>query len=161
VKQERPEREDGQQTDAERPDVLHRDRDASDVPRLVGERAVERLHLGSPDPAGQPIQEDQEPDRDDHDHDLGPVLDRTDHDTLHGRPADEGEHERQRERGPVREAVVHQRPRDVGGEGRHLALGEVDDVGGAVDENERQGEAREDRAGGETAHDLLDEIRHQ
>jgi hypothetical protein len=55
---------------------------------------------------------------------------------------------------------VHQLPGDVGAEHRHLALREVDDVGRAVDEDERQREAREDRAGCEAADDLLQEGSH-
>jgi hypothetical protein len=54
--------------------------------------------------------------------------------------------------------VVHQRPGDVRREGRHLALREVDDVGGAVDEDEREREAGVDRTGGEPGRDLLEEL---
>ena len=66
------------------------------------------------------------------------------------------------ERRPVADAVVRrQRPGDVGREHRHLALGEVDHAGGAVDEHERQRERAVDAAGGETRDDLLEELRHQ
>ncbi len=50
------------------------------------------------------------------------------------------------ERGPVRPAVVRrQRPGDVGRERRHLALGEVDHPGRAVDQDERERERGVDR----------------
>ena len=126
-----------------------------------GKRAVERLHLGAPDPAGEPVEGDEEADRHDHDHDLGSMLDRPDHDPLDRGAADEGDHERERERGPERESMAHQRPRDEGRERRHLALREVEDIRGAVDEDERQREARVDRPLREPAHDLLQKLGHQ
>jgi len=70
--------------------------------------------------------------------------------------------ERQAECDPLVHAVVlDQRPGDVGGEHRHLALGEVDHAGRPVDQHERERERREDRAGGEPCDDLLEELGHQ
>jgi hypothetical protein len=56
---------------------------------------------------------------------------------------------------------MQQRPADEGREHRHLPLREVDDVRRAIDEDEREREQRVDPAGGEAAHDLLPEVRHQ
>ena len=50
---------------------------------------------------------------------------------------------------------------DVGRERRHLALGEVDHPGGAVDQHERERERAVDAAGGEARDDLLEEGGHQ
>ena len=76
-------------------------------------------------------------------------------------PADERERERDRERRPVRPAVVRrQRPGDVGRERRHLALGEVDDPGRAVDQHERERERAVDRRPRRARDDLLHEVGH-
>ena len=65
------------------------------------------------------------------------------------------------ERRPVRPAVVRdQRPGDVGREHRHLALGEVDHPGRAVDQDERERERGVDRARREPRDDLLEEVGH-
>ena len=91
-----------------------------------------------------------------------PVRDRRDHVRWMPRPSAEGEDERDHEREPVRPAVVlDQRPGDVGREHRHLALGEVDHAGRAVDQDERERERREDRPAPEPRDDLLEELGHQ
>ena len=57
--------------------------------------------------------------------------------------------------------LLHQAPGDERAEHRHLALREVDDAGGAVDQHEGEREARVDPAGGEPRDDLLEELFHQ
>ena len=57
----------------------------------------------------------------------GSALDRPDDRPLERDPAHERDQERQRERAPVADAVVDERPGDEGRERRHLALGEVHD----------------------------------
>ena len=77
---------------------------------------------------------------------------RPDHALVDADAAEERDAEREDERRPVRPAVVRdQRPRDVGREHPHLALREVDDVRRAVDEHEREREARVDRPVSEPA----------
>jgi len=89
-------------------------------------------------------------------------LDRADDGTLDAEAEPEGDHEREAEGEPLVDAVVFdQRPGDVGGEHRHLTLGEVDHAGRPVDQHERERERREDRAGGEPCDDLLEELGHQ
>ena len=82
------------------------------------------------------------------------MLDRPDDHALDGGAEHERDQQGQDEGRPVGH-VVHQRPGDEGREHRHLTLGEVEDVGRAVDEDESQREAREDRALREAADDLL------
>ena len=53
-----------------------------------------------------------------------------------------------------------QLPAQVGAEHRHLALGEIDVVGGDEDHHQRQRQARIDGAVGEPRGDLLDELLH-
>jgi hypothetical protein len=86
-------------------------------------------------------------------------LDRPDHDALDCDSPRERDRDRQRERRPVRKAVMHERPRDERGEHRHLALGEVDDASGAVDEDERKRQQRPRSSGGEADDRLLRELR--
>ena len=92
----------------------------------------------------------------------GSPLDRADHRLVDPEATGERREQRDRERRPVADAVVRrQRPGDVGGEHRHLALGEVDDAGGPVDQDERERQQPVDAAGGEARDDLLEELRHQ
>ena len=49
---------------------------------------------------------------------------------------------------------------EIGAEHRHLALGEIDVVGGDEDHHQRQGQAGIDGAVGEARGDLLDELLH-
>ena len=73
-------------------------------------------------------------------------LDRAHDDPLERDPAHERDQERQRERAPVADAVVDERPGDEGRERGHLALGEVHDAGRAVDDHDREREQGVDRA---------------
>ena len=83
-------------------------------------------------------------------------------DALDAEAEREREDERADEGRPVRPAVVLvQRPGDVGGEHRHLALREVDHARGAVDQHERERERRVDRPRPEPRDDLLEELGHQ
>ena len=50
---------------------------------------------------------------------------------------------------------VDKRQRDIGGERRHLALGEVHVVGGLVDHDQGQRHAGVDAARGDARHDLM------
>ena len=153
---------DGREADGDRADVRIGDRDVADLERPAREGALDGAHLARPDPRRKPVEQEQQADRDDHDADLRAALDGANHRLVDPESADERHEQGDRERGPVADAVVrHQRPGDVGGEHRHLALGEVDDAGGAVNEHERQREQAVDAAGGETRDDLLEELRHQ
>jgi hypothetical protein len=122
----------------------------------------QELLVGPPDPAREPVQDHEQRDRRHHDRQLASALERPDHDLLDRGAAEERDREREEERRPETEAVVRdQRPRDVGREHPHLALREVDHVRRAVDQDEREREARVDRAVSEPRHDLLHELRHQ
>jgi hypothetical protein len=105
-----------------------------------------------------PLEQDQQPDRHDHDRDDTCALDGLDRDAVDEDPTDECHRERQEERTPVADAPLHQLPRDVRREHRHLSLREVDDVGRAVDENERERETAEDAAAREPRDRLLGEL---
>ena len=98
------------------------------------------------------------PEGDDDDGEDRRVLDGSDHHALDDEAPDEGDDQRAAERDPVGHARLEQRPREVGAEHRHLALGEVHHVGGLVDHDEGQREARVDAAGGEPRDDLLEKM---
>ncbi len=74
--------------------------------------------------------------------------------------ADERDRQGGEEGAPVRQPVVDQRPGEIGTEGRHLALREVDHARRAVDDHERERQRPVDAAGGEAADDLLPELAH-
>jgi len=57
--------------------------------------------------------------------------------------------------------VIDQRERGERRQHGHLALGEVHESHGVVDEDEGKGEAGEDAAGGDAADDLLQDSLHQ
>ena len=71
----------------------------------------------------------------------------------------EGDRERREERLPVREAPLDELVGDVRRQHRELALREVDDVGRAIDEHEREREAAVDGADREPLHRQLREDR--
>ncbi len=71
----------------------------------------------------------------------------------------ERDQQRQEEREPVRDAPDRELIRDVRRRHRELALGEVDHFRRAVDQDEREREAAEDRALRETGDRLLREDR--
>ena len=111
------------------------------------ERALQLLRLAAPLPDHEPVDGDEQADRDDHDSQHVPPLHRADDDAVDADAARERDRERGDEGRPVAPAVVHrERPRDVRRERRHLALGEVDDPGRAVDDHEREREQRVDAA---------------
>ena len=87
--EEGPEHDDGSETDGDRADVRTRDRDPADVDRAGRERARNRADLTRPDPGHQAVEQQQQADRDDHDADLRPSLDRPDHGLVDADAADE------------------------------------------------------------------------
>jgi len=134
------------------------------VPRSWIENATPATSIGRVEnafgrPAGGAVDDEEEPERDHHHREHRRAFDRTDHGSLDRGAAEERDRDREREGGPVGEAVVDQRPGDEGREHRHLALREVDDAGGAVDQDERDRERRPHSARGESDHDLLRKLR--
>ncbi len=157
--EQRPEQEDDSERDHDRPDVLRGDDDPSDVVDVGPEGTLQLLRLAAPLPDDEAVDRDEQPDRDDHDPQDAPALDRPDHGGVDADPTGEREGERRDERRPVAPAVVEgQRPGDVRRQRRHLALREVDDAGRAVDDHERQRQERVDPARREAGHDLLHEV---
>ena len=157
--EERPEQRHDAEGDADRPDLVRGDDDAADVVRAGPERPFEQLWHAAPLPDDEAVDGDEQADGHDDDPEHAPPLHRPDHDPVDEHAADERHHERRRRRGPVAPAVVHdERPRDVRGERRHLALREVDDPGRAVDDHEREREQGEDPTGGEARDDVLHEL---
>ena len=85
------------------------------------------------------------------------MLHRPDEDDLEHGSEHEGDGERRGERLPIGQPPLDELPGDVGCRHRELALGEVDDAGRAVDEDECKGEAPVDRADREPLHGQLGE----
>ena len=159
--EEEPEHGDAGDHDGERADVLLRDVDAADHPRRGRERARKNCSCGDQIQAASPFRITS-----------SAIVAITTVSTLacsSGRmttrcrptPKTKAISERCEEGLPEREAVMgDQRPGDVGGEHRHLALREVDHLGRLVDEDERQRERAEDRAVGEPGDQRLEELLH-
>ena len=105
--------------------------------------------------SGEAVEGDQEADGHDHDRDRRRLLDGPDQDALDADAEHERDRKREHEGRPVREPAVHQLPRHVRREHRHLTLREVDDVGRAEDQDEREGHRRVDRAGRDPVHKHL------
>src|SRR5947207_1555443 len=160
VPEEDVERQEDDQRDAEGAEVVSAEEDVADPDGLLRERARKGLLDVRVDPAGDAVQDHEEPDADDDDREHRRVLDGPDHDALDREPADEGDRQRGGERHPVREPRVDQRPGEVGAEHRHLALRVVHDVGRLVDHDEGEREAPVDAARRETRDHLLDEDVH-
>jgi hypothetical protein len=117
------------------------------------------LHVGpTPDQVHQPVQQQRQTERDDHDRKNRGVLDRTDQGSLDHDAAGEGDRKHDRERLPEREPLVHEGPGDEGREGRHLALREVDDPCRAVDDHDRKREPGVDRTFANARRKLLREL---
>ena len=112
----------------------------------VAERRRHELDVRAPDPRDEAVDQDEQTERHDHDRDHGPVLDGADEHAVREDAEHETEHQREEEREPVRHAPVDELVAHVRRRHRHLALREVDHLGRAVDEDERQREAAEDRA---------------
>ena len=90
----------------------------------------------------------------------GADFDRADEDTLDQDPAQKGDRHGQDEGDPERYPRLNEHPGDIGGEHRHLALGEIHRFGRLMDHDERQGQARVDGTRGETRENLLEELLH-
>ena len=142
----------------DRADVLLRDRDAADLQVSFGNGLGKARTSADQIKPAAPLKMRTRPIVTITTVSIGRALDRPDHDALDAEAEREGEEQRRHERGPVRPAVVRgQRPGDVGREHRHLALGEVDHPGRAVDQDERERERGVDRPGAEPGDDLLEE----
>ena len=89
--EEHPEEEDDPERDGDRPDVVSCDDDAADVVRLGPERALQLLRLAAPLPDDEAVDRDEEADRDDHDPQDAPALDRADDRAVDPDAADERE----------------------------------------------------------------------
>ena len=158
--EEQVEERDGAERDADHAEVLDREGDAADRDRPRRERAREGLRLASPDPAGQAVRAAISPPSvtitivSTGARSIGRISVRS---IEHA--AEEREPERQEERAPVRHPPLHQLPGDERRERRHLPLREVDHPRRAVDQDDREREARVDPARREPADDLLPELR--
>ncbi len=154
---------DADERHAEDVDRLLRDGDVTDRHGLERERAENVLRLRRPDPGSRAVQDDEQRDRADDDRDLAGLRQRPDDPAVDERATDERDGERDPEADPERQLpalrVGDEPPGDVRREHRHLALGEVDDTGRAVDEHEGEREHGIDPAVGEAGDDGLDEVR--
>src|ERR687888_2151731 len=81
AEEERQQRDRGE-ADADDPEVLDREGRAPDVDRPRRERALKLAHRAAPEPLRRAVDQDQEPDRQDHDGEHRSALDRTDHHAL-------------------------------------------------------------------------------
>ena len=124
---------------------------------VVAERRRHELEVGAPFPRHEAVDQDEEADGDDHERDHRPVLQRADQDAVDDDAEHERDHERQEERQPVADVPQRQLVGDVRRRHRHLPLREVDHLGGAVDEDEREREASVDDALREAGDGLLRE----
>ena len=155
-RQHRAERCDG---DADAQRILG-DGDAADGPRAVGNDLEEQPLVGAPDPQGGGLEGQQNAERDDDDgFDRRPDQ-RTHRPAEHGDADSGGEQRANRQRHRDRDMPFHQLPSEVGGEGRHLALAEIDDAGRAIDQHQSQGERSVDAAIGDALDDVLQEQAH-
>jgi hypothetical protein len=125
--------------------------------RLPRERARKALDGVAVDPARHAVQDHEQRDEDHHHGEHRGILHRPDDEPLDQHAEHEREKHRRGEGDPVRRASLDEAPRDIGAEHRHLALGEIHEVGRLVDHHQREREARVDAAGGESRQDLVKE----
>jgi len=150
------------QADGDDAHVLDRDQDASDLDWPGREGRGERLGDITPDHTGQGVYHREEGEGHDHHAQLTALLERPDDDPFDQQGPDESE--RHRDDQGQREWKVkgdQKGPADEGCEHRKLALREVDQPHRAVDQDQGQGEAGVDAAGGEPGYHLGDEVTHQ
>jgi hypothetical protein len=107
------------------------------------------------------VDQDEQPEGDDHQGERAGALDRADQQPLDRHAAEEGGRERGQQRDPQRPAAVVEAPGDEGREHRHLALGEVDDPGRAEDQDQRQRQRAVDRPVGDPVDHHLQEPFHR
>jgi hypothetical protein len=77
------------------------------------------------------------------------------------RAGDHREHHREQDGGHDAQPLVGEPPGDEGAEQGHLALGEVEQAGGAVDEHQGEAQRRVHRAPADAVEELVDEEIHQ
>ena len=157
----RPTSDDDDHRDGDHADVLLRERDAADVDRRRRERAGELLRGAAPDPGRQPVDRDQEADRQDHDPDAA------------GFPAAAGSGPAgsRRRRANERISVAANAGQNDQPWSSSVQHTNADNVAispcaklitprRAVDDHDREREQAVDAAAREPAHDLLQEVRH-
>src|SRR5207247_9304674 len=110
---EEPQEDDDPECNDDRPDVLRGDRDTADVDDAGPEWTLELLGLAGPLPDDEPVDRDQEPDRDDDDPQDVSALDWANDDAVRRHPAAERDRQGRHEGRPVAPAVVdRERPGD-------------------------------------------------
>ena len=133
---------------------------AAEQHRSAGERRREGLDHVVEGPAGAAVDDQQQADE---------HTDRRKHRRIHHRSHqnafdqqadEEGDHDGDDEGDPVRQAEVDQGQGDVGGERRHLALGEVHVMRRLVDHHQRQRHGGVDPAAGNSRQDLMEHAFH-
>ena len=133
---------------------------AAEQHRAAGERRREGLDHVVEHPAGAAVDDQQQADE---------HADRGEHRRVHHRPHqdafdqqadDEGDHDGEDEGDPVGQAEIDQGQCDVGGERRHLALGEVHVVRRLVDHHQGEGHGGIDAAAGNARQDLMQHAFH-
>jgi hypothetical protein len=129
------------------------------------ERRGHELGVGPEDELSHRVEAQEQAQSDDHDVERAAgLLDWANEHPLDHRARDEGDGHGDADGGHDRqaEAVAFgcQLPRDVGREQRHLALGEVEDPGGAEDDHEGEGHRPVDQTVADAVDDLFDEELH-
>jgi hypothetical protein len=124
--------------------------------RVVREGCGELFDRKVEEPAAETVDDQQQADEDADGRENGGVGEGAHEDALDGDAGGEGGDDRQREGDPVGKAGVDEGQRDVGGEGCHLALGEIHVVSGLVDHDQGEGDGGVDAAGGNARHDLVE-----
>ena len=148
---------------AEGEQIVVRHVDVEEAQALLGEQQRHPVHLlRGPDPLGHPEDGDEEADRDDDPDRLGRV-DESAHDPAldpHAERRCDDEHDRgERERDRPSPIDV-QLPVAEGAQHRDRAVGEVEDAGGGVGEDEPARRQREDRGGGQPENGVAEEVLH-
>src|SRR4249920_3700283 len=87
--EENPEEQHDPERDRDRPDVVRSDDDTADVIRVRPEGALQLLRLATPAPDDEAVDRDEKPERDDHDPQDAPALDRADDDAMSRHAAEE------------------------------------------------------------------------
>ncbi len=128
--------------------------------RTAGEWRRKGLDHVIEHPAGTGVDDQQQADE---------HADRGEYRRIHHRPhqnaldqhaQDERDHHRNKEGNPVRQAGIDQGKGDVGGQRRHLALGEVHVMRRLVDHHQRQRDGRVNAATGDAGQDLVQHAFH-
>ncbi len=133
---------------------------AANPPDLCGEQLRKLCAVQAPEPETDGLERDEQTNAGDDDRFFGRIENRPDNQPKYDGAQNEADRNHDEDRKIERHTPLIHLPAQINREGRHLALGKVDDAGRAVNEDESQRKRRVNRARRQTVDDLLEEQRH-